>query len=137
MSEVESDKYRDIMHDSLEDLVKSWTDGDGKEPSNRATLFVAAEELCGPAVGRRLKSVREQKGISAGDLAARAKLSSKALSRLETSPLPSDRFDLATVCRVLGIGLNELAAETPRSRGWFRWFTRDERSKQPRPSRKR
>jgi len=71
--------------------------------------FVRTEKLCGPEVGRKLKGLREATGLSAAEVAVRSRLTKTELRRLETSPGENDLSTLMTVCRVLGVGLEDLA----------------------------
>ena len=59
-------------------------------------------------IGKRVKEVRIEKGLSQAELAVRCKTSAQYLSQIENGKKQASLQILVTVAEVLGISLNEL-----------------------------
>lgn len=59
-------------------------------------------------IGKRVKEVRTEKGISQADLAERCKTSAQYLSQIENGRKQASLQTLVSVAEVLGVSLNEL-----------------------------
>ena len=59
-------------------------------------------------IGKRVKEVRTEKGISQADLAERCKTSAQYLSQIENGRKQASMQTLVSVAEVLGVSLNEL-----------------------------
>ena len=59
-------------------------------------------------IGKRVKEVRTEKGISQADLAERCKTSAQYLSHIENGRKQASLQTLVSVAEVLGVSLNEL-----------------------------
>lgn len=59
-------------------------------------------------IGKRVKEVRIEKGLSQAELAVRCKTSAQYLSQIENGKKQASLQILVTVAEVLGVSLNEL-----------------------------